>query len=265
MVMVIVITGIIGAITATFIQKPLEAYFDAAARADLSDAADTALRKIQRDVRRALPNSVRTTTSGGVHYLELAPTLAAGRFENSTAANCFTATKCSALVVLGNLIDSANAYAGNKLVVFNASNNSSGGCAATSVYCSNNVVTISGSTAATGSPLKGSFTFSPAVQINSGGTTAAHRFQVVDSPVSYVCNPTAGTLRRYWGYAFQADQPTSFSTGSSALLADHASCSFSYQVGSLEHSMLGLSLTLSNVEGTESVSLYHEVAVNNVE
>jgi MSHA biogenesis protein MshO len=265
MIMVVVITGILGAIVAVFIQRPVTSYVASSNRAALSDVADLSLRRIQRDVRRALPNSVRTTVSGAASaYLELVPTLAAGRYENSTAANCFTTTKCSSLVVLGTLIANAHEHAGKKLVVFNASNNFPGGCAANSVYCGNDLVTIADSVAASGSPPKGSFTFSPAVQINATGATAAHRFQIVEGPVSYECNPTTKQLLKHWGYGFQASQPTGFSSGSTALLADNIDCSFTYQVGSLQHSILGMSVTLRTSDGSESVSLYHEVAVNNV-
>ncbi|TAN77825.1 MAG: type II secretion system protein, partial [Gallionella sp.] len=61
MVMVIVITGIIGSMVAVFIKAPVQQYFDVARRADMTDTADTALRRITRDLRLALPNSVRVT------------------------------------------------------------------------------------------------------------------------------------------------------------------------------------------------------------
>ena len=62
-VMVIAITGILAGMVAVFIQKPVQGFFDTARRAALVDTADTALRRISRDLRAALPNSVRV--SGG--------------------------------------------------------------------------------------------------------------------------------------------------------------------------------------------------------
>ena len=44
MIMVITITGIIGAMVAVFIRSPVDSYVDSARRAELSDIADTALR-----------------------------------------------------------------------------------------------------------------------------------------------------------------------------------------------------------------------------
>src|SRR5476651_2446945 len=70
MIVVMVIMGIIGAMVAVFMAKPVASYVDSARRAELSDIADTALRRIVRDLRLALPNSVRVITVGGVTYLE---------------------------------------------------------------------------------------------------------------------------------------------------------------------------------------------------
>src|SRR5205814_7956125 len=58
-VLVIAMTGIVAAMVAVFIRAPVNAYVDQARRAELSDAADTALRRMAREVQRALPNSVR--------------------------------------------------------------------------------------------------------------------------------------------------------------------------------------------------------------
>ena len=53
MVIVVVITAIIGAMVAVFIRLPVQGYIDANARAELADLADTATRRMARDIRRA--------------------------------------------------------------------------------------------------------------------------------------------------------------------------------------------------------------------
>ena len=63
LVTVIAIMGIIGAVVAVFMRSPIDAYFDSARRAALTDVADTAVRRITRDVRKALPNSLRVSTA----------------------------------------------------------------------------------------------------------------------------------------------------------------------------------------------------------
>ena len=47
------------------ITRPIEAYGDQLRRQQLVDQAEMVLRQIARDVRRALPNSIRITTFSG--------------------------------------------------------------------------------------------------------------------------------------------------------------------------------------------------------
>ena len=81
-VIVILITGILAAVVAIFIRAPVQGYFDTVRRAELTDQADLALRRITRDVRLALPNSVRLSTVGNVHYIEFIMTRSGGRYRD---------------------------------------------------------------------------------------------------------------------------------------------------------------------------------------
>src|SRR3989344_5071783 len=76
-IVVIMITGIIAVAVITFVREPILAYLDTARRAEVSDEADTAVRRIARDVQNALPNSVRVS---GTQFLEFVPITAAGRY-----------------------------------------------------------------------------------------------------------------------------------------------------------------------------------------
>ncbi len=87
MTMVIVITGIIGGMVAMFIRAPVQGYVDSARRAELTDIADTAFRRMGRDIRLALPNSVRVTgacdgTAGATCFIEFLPTSGGGRYRS---------------------------------------------------------------------------------------------------------------------------------------------------------------------------------------
>ena len=66
MVVVIAIAGVVAAGVALFIRLPVQGAMDTVRRAEYSDIADTALRRLARDVRRALPNSVRVAQVGNV-------------------------------------------------------------------------------------------------------------------------------------------------------------------------------------------------------
>ena len=58
-IMMIVITGIIAGMVAVFIRSPVDAYLAAERRAAMTDEADLAARRMARDFRAALPNSIR--------------------------------------------------------------------------------------------------------------------------------------------------------------------------------------------------------------
>ena len=63
LVLVVVVTSVMAATLVVFFKPAIEGYLVSRARADLTDQADTALRRMVRDVRLAVPNSVRTPGS----------------------------------------------------------------------------------------------------------------------------------------------------------------------------------------------------------
>lgn len=259
-VIVIAITGIIAGIVAVFIKAPVEAYFDSARRAEMADIADTALRRMARDVRLALPNSVRVATSGGSIYLEFLQTRGGGRYRHDDA--CFSGT-CTSLTSFGSVTPEIAIVPGSdRVAIYNQYNNEAGGCGTTdpSAYCNDNTAVITGVGDA-GSEDSLSFA---AKQFPHA--SPANRMQIIEGPVTYVCTPGAGgtgTLRRHWGYAITPAQPTAFG-GASALLATRVSaCAINYAPGITERGGL-LNMSLSLEQASETVSLQNQVHVNNV-
>ena len=84
-IIVIVISGIVAAIVALFIRSPVEGYVDTVVRSELTEAADTALRRVARDVRTALPNSLRT--AGSTSCFEFLPVVGGGRYRVAQRAD----------------------------------------------------------------------------------------------------------------------------------------------------------------------------------
>jgi len=60
-----------------FMKPAIDSYFDTRRRADLTDMADTALRRMSQDIRSAVPNSIRSVTAS---CFQLVPTIAGGRY-----------------------------------------------------------------------------------------------------------------------------------------------------------------------------------------
>lgn len=252
---VVVITGIVAGMVALFIRKPVEGYFDTARRAQLADIADTAVRRIERDLQAALPNSVRIGAAGAKRYVEFLHVKSGGRYraelDDAGAGDPldFTSGSDGGFDVLGFPVTVA---AGDQLVVYNL------GMAGADAYAGDNrrAITSSGDVAslaftATGTPLP----------LASPG----QRFQVVDTPVSYECDPAAGTLRRYWGYAIAASQPMPPAGGASALLADRVgNCDFAYEANVANQRSGLVSLRLQLTAAGETATLFQQVHVSNL-
>lgn len=266
-IVVLVITGIIASIVAVFLQKPVQGYFDATRRAELADEADTALRRITRDLRLALPNSVRVTGSGTAFFLEFLLTKGGGRYraevDAASAGNPLTfgiagtPYRFDAYGQISNVTPNSDA-----VVVYNLGPGYSDADAYASVNSNRRVITAA-------SVAGGITTFTltpPALVLES----PAQRFQVVEQAVSYVCtpnaaNPASGNVTRYAGYAIQAAQPTTFGGGSNALLANNIeACSFTYDPNAvaMRNGVVSVSITLS--KAGEAVTLFQEAHVSNV-
>ena len=250
-IVVIGVTGIVAAGIAMFILRPVQSYVDAVRRAELTDVADTALRRIGRDIRSALPNSVRVVAAGGVTYLEYLQTSGGGRYRaNVDSAGAgdildFTANDTT-FDVLGPVPPLA---AGDRLVVYNLGS----GIVESDAYTGNNSTAFASVAAPTITMAAKRFPFA----------SPGRRFHVVQYPVTYACNPVSGELRRYWNYAIAAAQPTPPATANNALLARNvAACAFTYNTVTQRSGVVSLSLTLS--QAGESVNLFQQVHVINV-
>ena len=250
-IMVIVITGILAGMVAVFIQKPVQGFFDTARRAALVDAADTALRRISRDLREALPNSVRVSGTA----LEFLHVRSAGRYREQGPGDPLDFTSAdTSFAVLGPPV---SVQAGDSVVVYNL------GISGADAYSGETAITdvrrvYSG---AGGLLANVAITSTAALRFAS----PARRFQIVDTPVSYVC--AGNQMRRYSGYAIQPPPQPVPPAGAGiliALIADKlTTCSFAYTTGPSEREAL-VTLNLALTDGGETVSLIYQVHVNNV-
>lgn len=291
MIMVIVITGIIGGMVAMFLTAPMQQYMDVARRAELADIADTAIRRIARDVRTAVPNSVRIAGCGATPCVEYLPTRDGGRYRASPTGG---GTGCG--TVADSVLDFVAAdtcfeiigtpitfFTGDQIVVGSTQSDgnppyqapaSATGIRraidpATGVGANMTVVKVASTSA-----------------LPAFAELSSQRFDVVDGAqqaVTYACvgggvdasgNGT-GQLVRYWAYGFQAAQvaPPTVVGGSDgigalahsqAILADKVDCTKStieYDLHNQRFGLLAVRLTLTS--GGESVSLHNEIHVNN--
>lgn len=267
-VMVIVITGIIAAVVAVFIRLPVQGYVNSVARAELADVADTALRRMARDLRLALPNSIRVSGK----YVELLLTKTGGRYlgeedgQGTAGILNFTNPAATSFTLVGTPPAGSQAIAVNdSIVVYNL------GLGVADAYGVGNRATVTG--VAGNTITMGSNPF--ALQ-DPPFKSPTRRFQVVSSPVTYFCDGLAtggtGRLIRYWNYTIQGTQPTNaaaLATGASpqnAILATNVqSCVFDYASLPNTHSgLIGLTITITNANSDAgTVVLLHQVHVDN--
>lgn len=277
MVVVIIITAIIAAIVAVFIRAPVQSYVDSVARAELTDVADLALRRLARDIRLALPNSVRVTQMpNGDVYLEMLLTKTGGRYlaeEDNQEGNILNFTNVAAPLL--NVFDVVSAMPieqqaiveNDQIVVYNLGPGLEPADAyACAVQCNRARVTNVAGTTVT-------LENNPFAAQTPTMKSPSHRFQVVTTPVTYVCS--GGTLTRYWNYwnyyNDAAAQPTDISATpladaatNHALLANGiVRCNFDYNtLANVRTALVGI--TLSMEQGSSGrITLFHQVHVDN--
>lgn len=267
MIVAITLTAILSGIVVLFIRVPLQGFFDVSRRAELTDAADLAVRRITREVQGALPNSVRITVGSGVTYLEFLSVRTGGRYREQPAGTCPSGNSDELAInqpdtcfrTLGDIAEIGEIAAGSdSLVVYNLGT----GYAGADAYVGGNRVLVASATDGAGAE---TFTFASKT---FPLTSPSRRFFVVSGPVTYECNPTTGELRRHWGYAIAAAQSTP-PAGMSALLANGVTgCAITYDTSAAttRSAAVAIHLTLTRTDAggnVESVRLYSQAHVGN--
>jgi MSHA biogenesis protein MshO len=272
LVITLVIATIVVSFASLFISGPVRGFADQSRRARLVDAAESALTRIGRDVRRALPNSVRTTTAGGLVALELLGTVDGARYRarppGSAAQILDFAANDGSWNVLGPFTQIAKPFSSTShyLAIYNV------GVPGADAYALSDVMTPPGRTitiAADGATGEDRVTVTPGFRFAYASPT--QRVFLVDGAVTYLCDPVSGTLTRYSGYAIDASQANRDSHGeliangaAASLMANQlAGCAFVYTPGTAERAGL-VTLEIAVSAQGETVSLLSQAHVDNV-
>ncbi len=262
LIVVIVITGIIASVVGLFITGPIQGFLDQSRRAELVDAAQLALTRMGRDVRGALPNSVRVSGSA----LEVLLTLDGDRYrvESPGAA------------------DDRLGFGGTD-AVFNtlAPLQLPGGVTTTTASLAIYPLQQDGADPydVTDGVMTASATITVGSVVNNGQTegrvqlAAAHRFPfdsptrrvfLVSGPVTYLCSPPQ--LLRYDGYAVSAVQPVPPGVAPTVIVGNVQSCAFAFAPGTAQrNAVVSLSLSLA-ADGVadERIRLIRQIHIGNV-
>jgi MSHA biogenesis protein MshO len=284
-VVVIVVLGVLATVVAVFIRAPIQAYADAVGRAEVTDQADLALRRMARDIRLALPNSVRVNanrtaieflqTKTGARYLS-----AEDGIDGAKVLDFQDATKTDFIALRDPASLQQRAAVGDYAVVYNLGP----GMAPADAYqydknaaTNTNIARIT----AIGQQVVPAIDASnplPLITLERNPFASQsvpmpspmQRFQVVGGPVSYYCGLQAdGTLAlwRAWGYDIAANQNVPPVGARTALLATRlARCDiFEYSTAATQRSgLVILNLELKARSASDpTIRLVHQVHVDN--
>lgn len=277
LIMVIVITGIVAGMVSIFIRKPVEGYVDLSRRAELVDAADSALHMIAQNIHRALPNSIRCDTANcaSATVIEMLDTVDGARYRKGgyPAADIYRQlnvyTPDADFNTIGKLLNitpsAATPQPANyRLVIYNLG---APGYDAYQAAGTNGIMTPS-TTSITISDDSATHADEYHIHLSQtqqfGTDSPSQRLFIVDGPISYRCN--GGTLWRYSGYPVAAAIPATFppagATSAAPVTQYVTACSFDYLAGTATRGgLVTMSITLS--QGGESISLLHQVHVDN--
>ncbi len=264
--MVIVITGIIASVVGLFITGPIQGFLDQSRRGELVDAAQLALTRMGRDVRSALPNSIRVTgtslelllTADGDRYRVEPPGTADDRLQFAAADAAF-----NALGALGSASATpAAAYAvTGALAIYPLQQTGSN-----PYNPADGVMTSFGTINVTPVVVSGANEYQ--VSLAAG----AHRFPfdsptrrvyLVSGPVTYRCNPPQ--LLRYDGYAVAAAQVAEPAVTPVVIAGNVQACAFQYLPGTAQrNAVVSIVLSLADAAALEErVRLVRQIHVSN--
>ncbi|APW46193.1 hypothetical protein RA876_07205 [Rhodoferax antarcticus] len=272
LVMVIVLMGVIGGMVSVFMKSPIDAYFDSARRAGLTDVADTVLRRMGRDIRKALPNSIRIADSQCVEFI---PTKTGARYRSDPGGAGdvldFSQSDGSFNMLGNNPAAPADQQigAGDLIAIYNL------GISGADAFAGDNTAAVSSASPGAGSPPESLITFSAAKKFPLESPTK--RFYVItatEKVVRYLCIDATGTNAQGHGngtlYRQVLSLPLAESTtcpasvtGAAVMATNVSACNFNYSGSDLQRNAL-ISIKLQITEKNETVSLQHQVHVSNV-
>lgn len=262
-IIVLVILGTLSGVLTRIIMQPIQISLQMTRRAELVDAAEMVISRMQRDIRSALPNSIRVGCSN--QCIEMMHVAAAGRYRSRLPGDSLDFTVADSSFDIFPTLTSYTPDTSDSVVVYNLS----GTTANNNVYVGDNRALLAATS--TTSNLK----FQVATQFPL--SSPIRQYYVVDTPITYYCDLSVSDkmLTRYSGYAISTSQPTSTAiaplssaTNIARVMNNVKSCQLSYQLGSATRSglvtiNLSISHDLPDVVEEDSIHLIYQVHVNN--
>jgi MSHA biogenesis protein MshO len=215
LIAVIVILGVVGTTVVSFIGFSAQLFVDVNGRDKVLADSRFVVERLNRELRNAVPSSIRLAGGADIHCLEFMPIEWSSFYldlpiaPDMPAANSFRAIELGTGGVFGAYVpDGTPDY----VVVYPVSE--------ADVYADNSPkrVLLQG----TGPVVDGivPINLQGAVQFPVDAESAASRFYIGDEPVSY-CVLSSGQIRRFTNYGVRNQQSTQFGNDSGVLMAEN--------------------------------------------
>lgn len=280
LVITMVVIGIVATALSPIITQFINAYDAQLRRGGLVERAQIALNRITREVHLALPNSIRV--NAGNTAMEMIRTLDGGRYRAQDDPDTvpvelsldeFQADADGIFDVLGPL-NNCTAIKASGGGVFLTMMNQQPGSGNGDAYQNLNLAVVTDCDVAVDG-FSSQITFTPFGAFASYSTM--RKFQIVDTPVSYICfpdagNPANGRIIRYHGYSIAAAQPTTDAAVDALRLGEYthdilidkvAACEFNVDYNVTGDGLLTVSITIQDETTNELVRLMQQVQVLN--
>lgn len=258
LVVSMVIAAIVAGFVAMMIGLPVQAYLATSRRADLNDGAESAMRRMDEDVRRALPNSVRVGSIGNLRILEAIRVTASVSYRELWPER--TAMQFGTPIGQFSVLETPTFGGAQHIVIDNRRT------AGRTAYSLTNVITPATATvAATGSDI----TISPPFRFtNYADRSANRRAYIVPSlgVIRYECDLGARVLRRYDSLPI-VNSITTLSAPSTLIASDITACRFQALAGNAQHGGTAIvEITVSRTtsgSGTDRLRMVRQIRLEN--
>lgn len=253
LIVAICIASIVLIFAVMFIAAPVGAFETESRRAGMTELVSASWPAIEQDLKTALPNSLRTRRNGSFVVVELLRVVDGSRYMSPPAATFTVAGAFRGVTV---------PFARNDHFL---SVNNLGTPGADAYALSGSITAAGSSVQITAGALPGEQQLTVAPAPVFVADSPRHTLYLVSGPVTFLCDESAGTLRRYQGYAVAANQanwdsPAEFNVAgvSGSLLATGlTTCDF--RASPLSASVpqtVSMALTATRGSG-ESITIFH--------
>ena len=256
MVSVIVLLGILSAGATLFIGDSVRVYSDSVRRSELTQQGRFIVERINRELRNALPGSVRASNNGVTHCLEFTPIVAASSYLGDLAT-----IEIDEFGIVAHSDMMAGSFNGYQAVIYAVDNDSVYNSASQSLASINSITTLVVNRLAVSLTATHTFPYD----------SPSRRLYVINDAVSFCAEK--GRVTRHSNYSWKnITQPILPSDGDSYLIAEHiqvddsgAVTVFEYTPGVLERTgVVHLDMRFSDGEASDEwVRFSHEIFVRN--